>query len=226
MRGQRRHLFGRHPRRPEVEEHLVTGAPVAVREEEPPEPLPDPGRWSRVLFRGDEDTRRAVAAEVLAGLAIAHSPDEMSVVLYVSPERRAGWAWTRWLPHTRGDAVTEAGELAELVGADLTARPPFDADARPSADEPLVVVVVDGGRLPAGDRLDGTGVRNAVVLDLSGTRRRPGRTAPRLDTRTTAPTWCGSTPNARSCSRTSARTPRPFCSPRTRRAARTGRPAW
>jgi type VII secretion protein EccCb len=130
-----------------------------------PEAPPEWYRWSRVLFRGDEERRRTLAGEVVARLAAAHAPDEMVVVLRVSPQRRADWAWTRWLPH-----LSAEGEEELLVD-----RPPFEEDSRPDRKEPLAVIVVDGLEPPAGDR------RGTVVLDLSGTRRRPGRTTLRVD---------------------------------------------
>jgi S-DNA-T family DNA segregation ATPase FtsK/SpoIIIE len=154
--------------------------------------LPEPGQWSRVLFRGDDDRRRLIAHALLGRLAAAYSPDEMLIAVYASPERRAGWAWTRWLPHTRRPperpgndpdrvTVSSAEELTELLGPGFADRPAFDAAARPDPREPLVVVVIDGGDLPAGDRLTRADYRNTMVFDLSGTRRRPGRSTVRLD---------------------------------------------
>ncbi len=130
-----------------------------------PHEEPGRGQWSRVLFLGDEAPRRAFAHALLARLAAAHAPDELVVALCVSPERRASWAWTRWLPHTLHDT-------AEF----LDGRPQFEPGVRASRTEPLAVVVLDGAGRTAG--LDG---RNTVVLDLDARRRRPGRTTLRLD---------------------------------------------
>lgn len=155
-------------------------------------PVPERGRWSRVLFHGDDDRRRALARTMLARLAAIGSAQDMLIALYVTPSRQADWAWTRWLPHTRrppvrpGDetervAVPSVGQLLELLGAGFAARPAFVPDAHLDHRESLVVVVLDGADLPAGDRLAGPGYRNTVVLDLTGVRRRPGRTTLRLD---------------------------------------------
>ncbi|MGI5229466.1 type VII secretion protein EccCb [Actinoallomurus sp. CA-142502] len=162
---------------------------------------PSGGRWSRVLFHGDDDRRRALARTMLARLAAVASAEDMMVALCVAPSRRADWAWTRWLPHTRrppgrsGDevAVSSVERLLELLGADLAGRPAFVPGARLDPHEPLVVVVVDGAELPVGDRLTGPGHRNTVMLDLTGTRRRPGRTVLRLDVRPVdvQATWLG-----------------------------------
>ncbi|MDN3357665.1 type VII secretion protein EccCb [Actinomadura sp. DC4] len=132
-------------------------------------PEPTSGRWSRVLFLGEDATRRAFAHAVLARLAAAHPSGRLVIVLRVAPQRRAEWAWTRWLPHT--------GRTDET----FQSRPAFTAGVRPDPDEPLAVVVLDGADLPPGDRLAAAGFRNTVVLDLDGRRRRPGRTTLRLD---------------------------------------------
>ncbi|GAB2800282.1 hypothetical protein GCM10027176_00330 [Actinoallomurus bryophytorum] len=133
---------------------------------------PPTGRWSRVLFLGEEGPRRAFAHAVLARLAAAHSADELRIAVDASPLSRGEWAWTRWLPHT--------GESSALL-VDAESRPAFAPDVRPSAEEPLVVVVLDGADRPAGDRLTAEGLRNTVVLDLDARRHRPGRTTLRLD---------------------------------------------
>jgi type VII secretion protein EccCb len=150
------------------------------------------GRWSRVLFHGDDDRRRALARTMLARLAAIGSAEDMLIALCVAPSRQADWAWTRWLPHTRrppvrpGDetesvAVPSPGQLPELLGAGFAARPAFVPDVHLDRRESLVVVVVDGVDLPTGDRLAGPGYRNTVVLDLTGVRRRAGRTTLRLE---------------------------------------------
>lgn len=132
---------------------------------------PPGGQWSRVLFLGDDERRRGFAHAVLARLAAAHPAERMRVVLHVSPRRRADWAWTRWLPQTRNEA-------------ELAARPAFATGTAPTPEEPLVVVVLDSAdadSTDAADPLPASGLRNTVVLDLDGRRRRPGRTTLRLD---------------------------------------------
>ncbi|MFE3068527.1 type VII secretion protein EccCa [Streptomyces sp. NPDC059247] len=149
--------------------------------------------WARVLFRGDEDRIRAVARAIVAQLATFHAPDDVWVALCVSDERRADWEWVKWLPHhlhpqeTDGAgparmSVSTFNELEDLLGAEFLERPPFDPDAPPSRDEPFTVIVVDGGAVPAQHRAEGSGFRNAVVLDLSGALAwRPGRVTLRFD---------------------------------------------
>lgn len=149
--------------------------------------------WARVLFRGDEERIRSVARAVIAQLVTFHAPDDVWVALCVSDERRADWEWTKWLPHSlhpqesdgAGPArmcVSAFNELEDLLGAEFMERPGFDPDATAGREEPFTVIVVDGGSVPGGHRLDGPGFRNAVVLDLSGALTwRPGRVTLRFE---------------------------------------------
>lgn len=140
---------------------------------------PGDGRWSRVVFLGDDEARRTFAHTVLARLAASSPAGGLLVALCVAPARRADWAWTRWLPHTPPPREGADGR-AEVLGPRLAARPPFVPGARADLAEPLVVVVLDGSDLPAGE-YGPAGLRNTVVLDLNGRRHRPGRTTLRLD---------------------------------------------
>ncbi|MGK3940956.1 type VII secretion protein EccCa [Streptomyces canus] len=149
--------------------------------------------WARVLFRGDEEHIRAVTRALLAQLATFHSPDDLWLAFCVADDRRADWEWTKWLPHalhphdTDGAGplrmtVSALGELEDLLGAEFQERPAFDPDAAPGREEPFTVIVIDGGTVPSGHRLDGPGYRNTVVLDLSGALTwRPGRVTLRFE---------------------------------------------
>ncbi|MGW1108812.1 type VII secretion protein EccCa [Streptomyces sp. NPDC002540] len=149
--------------------------------------------WARVLLRGDEAAIRGLVRAVLCQLAVFHAPEDLWITLCVSDERRAEWDWVKWLPHNlhpheqdgAGPARMAASDLSgllDLLGAEFAERPGFDSEAVPGRDEPFTVVVVDGGQVPSGHRLDGGGLRNVVVLDLSEALRwRPGRVTLRLD---------------------------------------------
>ncbi|MFB7468625.1 type VII secretion protein EccCa [Streptomyces sp. NPDC056224] len=149
--------------------------------------------WSRVLLRGDEERARSLVRAMLAQLAVFHSPEDLWIALCVSDERRAAWDWVKWLPHAQhpdehdgagparlvGSAL---GELEDRLGPEFTARAPFDPEALPAREEPYTVLVIDGGKVPAGHRAGGPGYRNTVVIDLSGALSwKPGRTTLRLD---------------------------------------------
>ncbi|WP_253914888.1 type VII secretion protein EccCa [Streptomyces mayonensis] len=149
--------------------------------------------WARVLLRGDEDRIRSLARALIGQLATFHAPDDLWLALCVSDERRAEWEWAKWLPHNlhpqENDGAGQArmfasafNELEDLLGAEFLERPPFDPDAVSGRDKPFTVIVVDGGSVPSGHRLDGSGFRNAVVLDLSGALTwRPGRVTLRFE---------------------------------------------
>lgn len=168
--------MSRHRRR---DQPGTTGdAPATFSAPEAPPADPASGRWSRFLFLGEDGSRRAFAHAMVARLAASHPPDELSIALWISTARQPEWAWTRWLPHTR----RPGSEARPFDHTGFQARPSFEPGVRPDPIEPLVVVVLDGAELPAGDRLVTAGFRNTVVLDLDVARRRPGRTTMRLDT--------------------------------------------
>ncbi|MEV6160695.1 type VII secretion protein EccCa [Streptomyces sp. NPDC052052] len=149
--------------------------------------------WARILFRGDDRAVRDTVRAVLAQLAFFHPPEELWIALCVADERRAEWEWAKWLPHSQHSQEQDGAgpsrlvasafhDLEDLLGAEFTERPPFDPEAVPGRDEPFTVIVVDGTTVPTGHRLDGAGLRNVVVLDLSGALSwRPGRSTLRLD---------------------------------------------
>ncbi|HEY5833937.1 type VII secretion protein EccCa [Streptomyces sp.] len=148
--------------------------------------------WSRVLFQGDQERVRAAARALIAQLAVFHSPEDLWITLCVADDQRERWEWVKWLPHCLHPQdsdgagpvrmVTSAfNELEDLLGAEFWERLPFDPDAPVTREEPFTVIVVDGTIVPGGHRLDGPGVRNTVVLDLTGALTwRPGRTTLRL----------------------------------------------
>ncbi|WP_026252788.1 type VII secretion protein EccC [Streptomyces sp. PsTaAH-124] len=148
--------------------------------------------WARVLFRGEREKVLATVRALLGQLAVLHTPQNMMIAFCVAPENRAEWEWAKWLPHAlhpkesdgAGPArliTSNLAELEDLLGEELTDRPLFEAGASPGKDEPYVVVVLDGGQVPAGHRFERTGFRNSVVLDVSGALAwKPGRTVLRL----------------------------------------------
>ncbi|WP_150242697.1 type VII secretion protein EccCa [Nocardiopsis quinghaiensis] len=134
--------------------------------------------YARITMRGDLDASRALVRALLGQLIVFHAHDELRVAVCASDEALPLWSWAKWLPHSQhptardgagparllcGDAVG----LEQLIGADLADRPRFDPTAVPSREEPLTVIVVDGGRIPPGSRMLGGGYRNAVVIDVA-----------------------------------------------------------
>ncbi|SFF47418.1 DNA segregation ATPase FtsK/SpoIIIE, S-DNA-T family [Actinacidiphila alni] len=149
--------------------------------------------WARVLVRGDREGVLATARAMIAQLAVLHAPQDLMIAFCLSQENRAEWDWVKWLPHVLhphdSDGVgpvrlitSGVNDLEDLLGGDLTERPPFETGTAPTKEEPYTVVVIDGGQVPAGHAFDRAGFRNTVVLDLSGELTwRPGRTVLRLE---------------------------------------------
>ncbi len=133
--------------------------------------------YARVSLRGDAEACRAMVRAILGQLAVFHTHDELRIAACVSDERKADWAWIKWLPHAQHPGerdgagpvrliAADAVELERLIGDNLADRPRFDPSAVPSREEPFVVIVVDGGQVPVGSRFTGGGYRNAVVIDV------------------------------------------------------------
>jgi DNA segregation ATPase FtsK/SpoIIIE, S-DNA-T family len=149
--------------------------------------------FAHVQFRGDDAAARAVTRAMLAQLIASHSPDDLRIAVCASAERSADWDWVKWLPHAQhaldqdgAGAVRMVAEdvsgLEAMLLAELDGRGRFEAGATPSREEPYVVIVVDGVRLPAESRVAGAGFRNAVVLAVTDEAALPiGRSTLRLD---------------------------------------------
>ncbi len=100
---------------------------------------------------GPDPLRRALLRWLVAQVAVLHSPVDVRV--HVVAPGADGWAWTGWLPHTtppagarctatvaadRDQAVRRVDELARLVRE--------RSQGGPGADDPWVVLLVDGAR--------------------------------------------------------------------------------
>jgi S-DNA-T family DNA segregation ATPase FtsK/SpoIIIE len=114
---------------------------------------------------------------LVAQLVTLHAPEEVTVALCVGTHGAEAWEWTKWLPHVQlageQDAAGQARLVADgidgierMLGDDFLQRPRYERDARVTRDEPYVVVIRDGGRLPNGARFTNGGYRNALLIDL------------------------------------------------------------
>jgi len=144
-------------------------------------------RFAHVDLAGDESLTRPLARAMLAHLATFASPELLTIAVLCSPERTPEWEWIKWLPHARSpqtkDAVgpsrliaTSFEELAEQLGESFTARPAFTPRVD-MTDWPHLVLLVDGGALPANTRLgsiEGTaGVTVMRMVDRWGALTMP-----------------------------------------------------
>ena len=131
-----------------------------------------------VTVSGDREAGRAAARALVAQLVTLHSPADLTVAVAASPEAAGQWDWTKWLPHTqlseRGDGAGTArlfrsglGELAELLGGALEGRPRFGGDDAPVLDRPHILVVLDGGTVPADSPfVAAEGLQGVTVVEL------------------------------------------------------------
>ncbi|MGX7672130.1 type VII secretion protein EccCa [Plantactinospora sp. DSM 117369] len=135
--------------------------------------------FSRLVLRGDRDPVLGLARALLCQLATFHSPDDVRIAVVIAPERRPDWDWVKWLPHAQDDRVTDgagatrlvfesAAALEEAFRDEFTVRPRHSPDARPLTTAAHLLVVLDGGEVPATSQLHGAGVLGSTVLDLSG----------------------------------------------------------
>ncbi|MFI6159595.1 type VII secretion protein EccCa [Micromonospora haikouensis] len=133
--------------------------------------------FAEIRVTGERPLARALLRSLLAQLGTLHAPEEVRVAFCVGPDGLAAWEWAKWLPHAQHPAEQDAAgglrlaadgieRLERLLGAEFTGRPRYEAGATADRDEPYVVVVRDGGRVPAGHRLTAGGYRNAVFVDL------------------------------------------------------------
>ena len=134
--------------------------------------------FGQIRFRGDEQHVHGLVRAMLAQLATAHAPGEVQIALCTTGDRREAWDWLKWLPHNQSpdsrDAAGSRRLIAESIGAmeellgggTFTSRPRFEPDTPITANEPFVVIVLDGVQLPPDHRAGDEGYRNAVVLDV------------------------------------------------------------
>ncbi|MGH3432563.1 MAG: type VII secretion protein EccCa, partial [Thermocrispum sp.] len=138
------------------------------------------GSFTSVEFAGDLDPAVAMVRAMIGQLVTFHAPDEVRVAVLTTEAGVGEWDWIKWLPHTMHTGVTDAAgpmpllacdhdELLELLGPEVTDRGDHDKEAAPSVSEPLVVVVGHLAAIPESSRLRGAGLRNVVLLDLTGT---------------------------------------------------------
>ena len=131
---------------------------------------------ARIELTGVEGQTRALARAMIAHLATFHSPEHLRIAVLTSPAAAAEWEWTKWLPHTYSptgrDAVGPArmvasslSELEDLLPEGLADRPRFGPGGTPQI--PHLLVVVDGGQVPAGNAvLTADGVLGVTALEL------------------------------------------------------------
>ncbi|MEO6702159.1 MAG: type VII secretion protein EccCa, partial [Jatrophihabitantaceae bacterium] len=134
---------------------------------------------SHIELSGERAQVLGTARALIAQAVTFHGPWDLRIALCASPDRLADWQWLKWLPHlshaSSADAVgprrlvaADSQELVTMLGAELGDRPVFNRQAGRSADQPQVLVIVDGGLIGAESALTPEFGRLGVsVLDLS-----------------------------------------------------------
>ncbi|MBB2941768.1 S-DNA-T family DNA segregation ATPase FtsK/SpoIIIE [Actinoplanes lutulentus] len=134
--------------------------------------------FSHIYLRGsDEKKQHDLARALIAQMAVFHAPDDLRIGICVPDDRRAGWEWAKWLPHSQHPGKTDAVGPVRLVAPSIPAleamlddvlvnRPRFDPGVTPGGAH--VVVVIDGGSTAGSDHLmtEG-GVAGVTLIDLS-----------------------------------------------------------
>lgn len=135
--------------------------------------------FSRVVLRGERGPTTGLARSLVCQAVALHAPDDLIVAVVAAPERWAEWEWVKWLPHAQSSRQADgAGAvrmvfdtmtgLEELLGEELSGRPRYSATAKPLTTAPHILVILDGGEVPAASQLQGVGPLGTTVVDLSG----------------------------------------------------------
>ncbi|MGC0250006.1 type VII secretion protein EccCa [Pseudactinotalea sp. Z1748] len=134
---------------------------------------------ARVQIAGDEQSARAQARAMLMHLATFVEPAQLQIAVVAAAAVQADWEWVKWLPHAHSGAERDGVGAARMVGeslaevesllpAGLPDRPRFQRGG--ATTEPHVVIVLDGGHVPAGNALiTEEGVSGITVLELPET---------------------------------------------------------
>ncbi|HWS35593.1 MAG TPA: type VII secretion protein EccCa [Actinoplanes sp.] len=148
--------------------------------------------YAEIRVTGDRDRTRDFVRAVLAQLVTLHAPDELWLAFCVDEAGAEVWEWAKWLPHSQHAAEQDAAgharlaadsteRLERLLGDGFIERPRYEQGATASREEPYVIMVRDGGRMPHGARIAATGYRNTVLIDLDARGASASRTVLTLD---------------------------------------------
>lgn len=136
-----------------------------------------------ISLDGDVDEVRSGVRAMLAGLAVAHGPDQVRVAVAASEgHARRAWEWLKWLPHHEHPTFTDGAGRVRLtefslagveamLDPDIAERPAFTPSAPIRPGVPHLVVVVDGvGVTGAEHLLAEDGLDGVTVIEVSGSR--------------------------------------------------------
>jgi len=131
-----------------------------------------------VTISGEPGTVRGTARAVAGSLASLHSPEDLVVAVVTGRESAPEWEWAKWLPHAQAPGLADGAgsmrlittspvELEDRLATRLQGRPRFHPGGPPVADQPHVVVVLDGVSLPPTSLLASPeGLQGVTVLEV------------------------------------------------------------
>jgi len=135
--------------------------------------------FTSVEFAGELEPAVELVRAMLGQLVTFHAPDELRVAVLTTEPSISAWDWVKWLPHNAHPSATESSgavpmvagdhdELMDLLSSELSDRGDHDKESVPSTTEPLLVIVAHLASIPESSRLLGAGIRNVVLLDVTG----------------------------------------------------------
>ncbi|GAA0929855.1 type VII secretion protein EccCa [Streptomyces thermoalcalitolerans] len=142
--------------------------------------------FSHVTVSGEPATVRGTARALIGSLAALHSPEDMLVAVAAHRDTVPEWEWAKWLPHSQVPGVTDGAgsrrlittdpvELEDLLGSRLEGRPRFHPEGPPVAEQPHLVIVLDGVSLPPASLLAAPeGLQGVTLLEIAPGERSPG----------------------------------------------------
>lgn len=127
---------------------------------------------------GEPESVYGLTRALLGQLAVLHSPDDVLIAVATDANARPRWEWLKWLPHVQHPSLSDGagsvrmitgdlGEIEEWLAEDLAGRSRFAPGAQPSLDQPHLVVVLDGGGVPATSQLAGAdGLQGVTIVEV------------------------------------------------------------
>ncbi|MFB6534862.1 type VII secretion protein EccCa [Streptomyces noursei] len=131
-----------------------------------------------LTISGDPACAQGTARSLTGQLVTLHSPADLLVAVVAAPGAVDRWEWTKWLPHaqlptsadgagTRRLFTDDLTELETLLAGHLADRPRFSKDAPPLLDRPHLVIVLDGGMVPADSAFAAPeGLQGVTVIEV------------------------------------------------------------
>ncbi|WP_025272719.1 type VII secretion protein EccC [Haloglycomyces albus] len=131
------------------------------------------------MLRGQRDVVAGNVRAQLCHMAVLHSPDDLLIAVVAAPDRISDWHWLKWLPHNQHPSTEDgagevrlmfhsAEELEKSLRDQLQGRGAWSPASVPPDEQPMVVVVVDGGDVTSDDPIGAGTLAGVSVFDFKG----------------------------------------------------------